>query len=117
LLHLPISTVAPFGMMVRTGLSVEADFLKLVSAVVAMGLAAAQTADRKTTTAADAAIRTTFMAFLSLFPAHGAASPIATSQARVKRSPSCAFKTSRIQDLARELDANPAVVQSLRASV
>jgi hypothetical protein len=53
-------------MMVRTGLSVEADFLKLVSAVVAMGLAAAQTADRKTTTAADAAIRTTFMAFLSL---------------------------------------------------
>jgi hypothetical protein len=52
-------------MMVRTGLSVPGDFLKLVSPIVATGLATAQTADRRMTTAADAAIRTVFMALLS----------------------------------------------------
>jgi hypothetical protein len=62
LLHLPTSTVVPFGIIVRTGLSVPADFLKLVSAVVAIGLAVTPTADRRVTMAADAAIRTKLMA-------------------------------------------------------
>jgi hypothetical protein len=52
-------------MMVRTGLSVPGDFLKFVSPIVAIGLATAQTADKRMTMAADAAIRTGFMALLS----------------------------------------------------
>src|SRR4029077_6114243 len=70
LLHLPTSTIVPFGMMVRTGLSVPADLRRLVSAVVAIGLAVAQTADRSVKTAVDAAILARLMAILvSLLPA------------------------------------------------
>jgi len=57
LLHLPTSTVVPFGMSVSTSLLVPAALRKLVSAVVVMGLAVAHVIETNVATAADAAIR------------------------------------------------------------
>ena len=54
-MHLPTSTVVPFGISVTTSLLVQDDFRKLVSAVVATGLAVAPTADSRVMMAADAA--------------------------------------------------------------
>jgi hypothetical protein len=51
-------------MSVRTSLSVPGDFRKLVSPVVAIGLATAQAADRSVKMATGAAIRTRLMADL-----------------------------------------------------
>jgi hypothetical protein len=64
LLHLPTSTVVPFGIRVRIGLSVPGAFRRLVSAPMVTGLAVAQTADARVKIAADAAIRTKLMAVL-----------------------------------------------------
>jgi hypothetical protein len=63
---LPTSTVAPFGISVRTGLFVPGDFRKFVSPVVTIGLAAAQTTDSSMKIAADAAARLKFMGGYSL---------------------------------------------------
>jgi hypothetical protein len=67
LLHLPTSTVVPFVISVTTGLSVPGDLRRLVSAVVVIGLALAQTADRNVKITADAATRTKLMVS-SFFP-------------------------------------------------
>jgi hypothetical protein len=67
LVHLPISTVVPFGMRVTTSLSVPGPFRKFVSAVVAIGLAVAQAENSRVTIAADAAARTKLMAGCPLF--------------------------------------------------
>src|SRR3984957_439164 len=68
LVHLPTSTVVPFGIRVRTSLSKPGDFRKLVSAERVTGFAIAPTADRRVMMAADAAIRTKLMAVLVFLP-------------------------------------------------
>src|SRR5580658_8088513 len=67
LVHLPTSTVVPFGRRVRTSASKPGAFRRLVSALRVTGLAIAPTADTRVTMAANAAIRTKLMAVL-LFP-------------------------------------------------
>jgi hypothetical protein len=62
LVHLPISTVVPFGTSVTTSLSVLGDLRRFVSTDVAIGLAVAQASVAKVMMAADAAARTKRMA-------------------------------------------------------
>src|SRR6185437_8497695 len=64
LVHLPISTVVPFGIRVTTSLSVPAALRKLVSVLTAIGFADAHATDNRVKAAADAAIRTKLMALL-----------------------------------------------------
>src|ERR1700742_2827581 len=66
LLHLPTSTVVPFGISVSTSLLVPAALRRLVSVVTAIGFADAHTADSRVKMAAVAAILTTLMALLVL---------------------------------------------------
>src|ERR1700744_2878550 len=66
LLHLPTSTVVPFGISVSTSLLVPAALRKLVSVLTATGFADAHAADSTVTMAAKAATRTTPMALLVL---------------------------------------------------
>ena len=61
LVHLPTSTVVPFGISVSTSVSVPGPFRRFVSAVVAIGLAVAAPVNSKVT-AADAAACTKRMA-------------------------------------------------------
>jgi hypothetical protein len=56
--------VVPFGIRVRTSLSVPGDFRRFVSPLVTTGLAIAQAADRSVKIATDPAIRTRLMADL-----------------------------------------------------
>jgi hypothetical protein len=86
-------------MIERTGLSVPGDFLKLVSAVVEIGLATAQTADRRLKTAADAAIRARLMALLFSFCRHAFFSHrVPRSCGSLNRSGGLAFKTLSAND-------------------
>src|SRR6202035_1915864 len=90
LVHLPTSTVVPFGISVRTSLSVPGAFRRLVSVVRVTGLAVALAADTRVKMAADAAIRTKLMAVL-LFPSIVAHPPMALFNS----SRASAFKISR----------------------
>src|ERR1700753_1771520 len=66
LLHLPTSTVVPFGISVNTSLLVPAVLRRLGSEATAIGFAHAHTADSTVKMATDAAILTTLMALLVL---------------------------------------------------
>src|ERR1700761_3340317 len=86
LLHLPTSTVVPFGISVSTSLLVPAALRKLVSVVTAIGFADAHATDSRVKTATDAAILTTLMALLVL-----ACSAARGARFNVRHSPE--FKT------------------------
>jgi hypothetical protein len=62
LVHFPTSTVVPFGISVSTSLLVPGALRRLVSPMVAIGLAVAQTTDSNVKTTADAAILAKLMA-------------------------------------------------------